>query len=70
MKSAISIAPKSFGDAVLSLIDARAESAGCSPGEALRLLLNELAAALPTEGGFEDLEFPAISQQPTHLRFE
>lgn len=70
MLKAISIDLNSLDDAVLGLLEAEAESAACSTCEALRLLLNELAAGVATERGSEDLEFPAITQQPTHLRFE
>ena len=48
----ISFAPKHFDDAVVRTVIAKAESACCSPAEALRLLLNESAY----DGGTRTLE--------------
>lgn len=56
MNAKIPFDPKDFPDAVVRMIMAKAESAGCSPSTALRLLLNEVAekagfsSAAGTEG--------------------
>lgn len=58
MNAKLPFDPNDYPPAVVRLIMAKAESAGCSPSEALRLLLNELAAqagfpAEPTHRGKE-----------------
>lgn len=43
MNAKLPFDPKDFTEATLRMIMAKAESAGCSPSQAVRLLLNELA---------------------------